>query len=166
MANFTLPHFGIIDSELLDEYYHVDIDYSNTIVQVDLNFEKKIIDPDRLDIVFRFINNIRIHDLNNKKYIENDFNDSNGDTVREYLEHHTEELATDDLASLIGSEVKTADQPQLLLKKLHLVRVGLYPDSADQFAIFDYSIGRQLTDYLVVVNTDENGNLDYITMES
>ena len=55
---------------------------------------------------------------------------------------------------------------RLLLKKLHLVRVGLYPDSKDQFAIFDYSIGKELTNYLVVINTDENGNLEYMTMES
>ena len=67
---------------------------------------------------------------------------------------------------MIGSGIKTADQPKLLLKKLHLVRVGLYPDSEEQFAIFDYSIGKDLTNYLVVINTDENGNLDYMTMES
>ena len=52
------------------------------------------------------------------------------------------------------------------MNSLRLVRVGLFPDSEDRFAIFDYSIGRNLTQYLVVINTDENGNLDYMTMES
>ena len=120
----------------------------------------------RLQVVQHFIENIRIHDLKNRKYIETDFNDEDGDTVREYLEHHIEELATDELNDLIGANTKSADQPALLLKKLKLVRVGLYPDSKEQFAIFDYSIGQELTDYLVVINTDENGNLDYMTMES
>ncbi len=46
------------------------------------------------------------------------------------------------------------------------MRIGLYPDSDGQFAIFDYSIGRDLVDYLVVINTDENGMLEYMTMES
>ena len=166
MANIKLPHFGTLDPTDLEAYYDIDIDFNNTEIQIDLNFVSKTIDVARLETVNRFIENIRIHDLNNKKYIEKDFNDPKGDTVRAYLEHHLEDLATDDLVDLIGSDVKSADKNKLLLKKLHLVRVGLYPDSEDQFAIFDYSIGRELTQYLVVINTDENGNLDYLTMES
>jgi hypothetical protein len=166
MANFKLPHFGVLNPAALEEYYDVDIDFNNKQIQVDLNFENKTIDVERLEMVKRFIENIRIHDLNNKKHIEADFADEDGDTVREYLEHHIEELATDELNQLIGFNTKTVDQPKLLLKKLYLTRVGLYPDSKEQFAIFDYTIGRELTDYLVVINTDENGNLDYMTMKS
>jgi len=164
MANFKLPYFGFLDSTALDEYYDVNIDFNNNQIQIDLNFENKTIDIERLETVQHFIENIRIHDLKNKKHIEDDFSD--GDTVQEYVEHHIEELATDDLNKLIGLNTKITDQPKLLLNKLHLIRVGLYPDSKDQFAIFDYSLGQELTDQLVVINTDENGNLDYITMES
>lgn len=57
-----------------------------------------------MEIVQHFIENIRIHDLNNKKYMESNFFD--GDTVQEYLEHYLEELATDDLNKLIGSNTK------------------------------------------------------------
>lgn len=166
MANIKLPYFGMLDPASLDEYYDATIDFNNTSIQIDLNFEKNTIDIQRLDIVNHFIENIRIHDLKNKKYIQDDFDDNTGDTVKFYLENHIEELATDDLNELIGRGTKTADQPKLLLKKLHLVRVGLYPDSEAQFAIFDYSIGKELTDYLIVINTDENGNLDYMAMES
>ena len=166
MASIKLPYFGNLDSESLEAYCDVDIDFNNSEVQIDLNFERTSIDIKRLEIVKQFIENIRIHDLNNKKYIQNDFDEKDGDTVRFYLEHHLEELASDDLNNLIGSNFKSTEQPAQLLKKLHLVRVGLYPDSEDQFAIFDYSIGKELTNYLVVINTDENGNLDYMTMES
>ncbi|HMK05442.1 MAG TPA: DUF2004 domain-containing protein [Ferruginibacter sp.] len=166
MASVKLPHFGVLNPSSLEAYYDVDIDFNNTEVQVDLNFENATIDVKRLEITKHFIENIRIHDLNNRKYIQDDFNDEEGDTVRSYLEHHLEELATDDLNELVGPAAKTADQSKLLLKKLRLLRVGLYPDSVDQFAIFDYSIGKELTNYLVVINTDENGNLDYMTMES
>ena len=166
MANIKLPHFGILDSESLDEYYDVDIDFNNGSVQIDLNFNDGKIDIKRLAIASHFIENIRIHDLNNKKYIENDFTDEDADTVQTYITHHLEELATDDLNGLIGADAKTADQPKLLVKKLQLVRVGLYPDSPTEFAIFDYSIGQELTNDLVVIFTDENGNLDYMTMES
>ena len=166
MANIKLLHFGILDSSSLDEYYDVNIDYNNNQVQIDLNFNSKEIDAKRLEIANHFIENIRIHDMNNKKYIDYDFNSEEGDTVQFYINHHLEDLATDDLHGLIGPGAKTADQSKLLLKKLHLVRVDLYPDSESEFAIFDYSIGKDLTNYLVVIFTDENGNLDYMTMES
>ena len=166
MANIKILHIGILDSSSLDEYYDVDIELNNSQVQIDLNFSGKSIDEKRLEIVNHFIENIRIHDLNNKKYIARDFNDPEGDTVRFYIDHHVEELATDDLYELIGTGAKTVDQPVLLLKKLRLVRVGLYPDSEKEFAVFDYSLGKELTNDLVVLFTDENGNLDYMTMES
>lgn len=166
MPDFTLPHFGRIDPTALDEYYDMEIPFNNTQIQVDLNFEVKSIDPLRLETVKRFIENIRIHDLSNKEHILADYRDEDGDTVRFYLEHHLEELGTDDLAGLIGRNVKAADQANLLLKKLRLVRVGLYPDGESQFAIFDYSIDPELTNDLVVIFTDENGNFDGMTMES
>lgn len=166
MPNFKLPHFGFIDPASLEEYYDVEIPYNNTEVQVDLNFNDKTIDPARLETVKQFIENIRIHDLNNRKHIEADYNDEEGDTVKFYLEHHLEELGKDELAGLIDLNSKSTEHEKQLLKKLQLVRVGLYPDSEGQFATFDYSIGQEITNYLVVIFTDENGNLDYMTMES
>ena len=166
MANFKLPHFGILDTAALDEYYDVIIDFNGTPIQLDLNFGTKTIDPKKLEMVQHFIDNIRIYDLNNKGYINDDYTDEDGDTVKFYLQHHLEELGTEELATLIGPGTKSADYEKQLLKKLHLVRVGIYPEGEDQFAIFDYSLGQDLTNYLVVIFTDENGNLDYITMES
>lgn len=166
MANIKLPYFGILDNGSLEKYYDAVVDFNAVEIMVDLNFENKSIDIKKLEAAKQFLENIRIHDLNNKKSIQKDFDDEEGDTVRTYLEHHIEELPTDDLSQLIGAGAKTADQAKLLLKKLHLVRVGLYPDSEEQFAIFDYSIGTELTNYLVVIETDENGNFEYMTMES
>lgn len=166
MPNFKLPHFGFIDPSSLEEYYDVEIPFNDSEIQIDLNFEQKIIDQQRLETLKQFIENIRIHDINNKKHIEADYKDEDGDTVRSYLEHHLEELGRDELAGLIDLNSKSSEHEKQLLKKLHLVRVGLYPDSADHFAIFDYSIGQEMTNYLVVIFTDENGNLDYMTMES
>ena len=166
MSNFKLPHFGFIDPASLEEYYDVEIPFSGTEIQVDLNFNNKTIDPARLETVKQFIENIRIHDLNNKKYIDADYNDEDGDTVKFYLEHHLEELGKAELGELINLNSKSTEHEKQLLKKLRLVRVGLYPDSEDQFAIFDYSIGQEITNYLVVIFTDENGNMDYMTMES
>ncbi|MEI9958972.1 MAG: DUF2004 domain-containing protein [Ferruginibacter sp.] len=166
MANFKLPFFGTIDSEVLEEYYDVETDFNGTSIQIDLNFGTKSIDIKKLESVKNFIENIRIHDINNKKIIATDYEDEDCDTVKVYVEHHLEELGEDELADLIGSNSKSEDHEKLLLKKLHLVRVGIFPEGEDQFATFDYSIGQDITDQLVVIDTDENGNLVYITMEN
>ena len=166
MANIKLPHFGNLDSDALEQYYDTNINFNSTQVQVDLNFGGETIAPEKLELAGRFIDNIRIHDINNRKRIEVDFNDEDGETVGAYIQHHLEELNPADLAELIGGNVKTDEKPGLLLKKLRLVRVGVYPEREDHFGVFDYSFGEEFTNYLVVIFTDENGNIDYITMES
>lgn len=166
MANYLLPHFGELDPENLEEYYDVAIDFNGQETQIDLNFENNNIDPKRLEVVKQFIENISEFDKKNKKYIELDYADEDADTIKTYVEHHLEEIGKDELAGLIDFDDKTTSPKIQLMNRLQLVRVGLYPDSEDQFAIFDYSIGQDLTQYLVVINTNENGDLDYMTMES
>ncbi|MDB5202361.1 MAG: hypothetical protein JWQ27_1770 [Ferruginibacter sp.] len=166
MALIKLPHFGAIDTDALDEYYDAVIEFNGHELQLDLNFETKAIDASRLETMKRFIENIRIYDGNNKGYIQKDYADDDGDTVKPYLQHHLDELAEDDLEDLLlpGSKLETHEKQ--LLTKLHLIRVGLYPQSEDMFASFDYSLGAELTNYVIVIDTDENGNLNYMTMES
>ncbi len=166
MANIRLPHFGMLDAEALEEYYDVEMEYNNTSVQIDLNFDNSSIDIQKLETAKHFIDNIRIHDLSNRKHIEKDFADEDGDTVMEYIDMHLENLGEPEIASLIGPNTKKADQPRLLMQKLHLIRVGLYPHNEDQYATFDYSIAPEIMDHLVVVFSDINGNLDYMTIES
>jgi hypothetical protein len=119
-----------------------------------------------MDKVKNFIENVDKFDKLNKTYILNDYNDEDGDTVKFYLEHHLEEVGKDKLSTLINFDDTTTEPEQQLLTKLKLVRVGLYPHDEENFAIFDYSIGEEITNYLVVIYTNENGELDYMTMES
>jgi hypothetical protein len=166
MANYVLPHFGELDPKSLEEYYDVDIDFNGQKIQIDLNFENNSIDTKLLDIVKQFIENISEFDKKNKKYIEQDYADEDADTVRTYVEHHLEEVGKDELAGLVDFDNEKVKPEIQLMNSLRLVRVGLYPDNEDQFSVFDYSIGKDLTQYLVVININKEGNLDYMTMES
>ena len=166
MAKYSLTHFGQINLTNLEEYYDVNIDFNGQEIQIDLNFENKTIDTKQLDTAKTFIERIADFDKKNKKYIEQDYLNEDCDTVKTYVEHHLEEIDKAELSDLVDFDNKSISPEKQLMKALRLVRVGLYPDSEGQFAIFDYSIGRDLTDYLVVINTDKNGKLDYMTMES
>lgn len=166
MTEYTLPHFGKLSTGNLEEYYDIDIEFNGDEIQIDLNFEDKTIDTSTMDKVKNFIGNIDKFDKLNKTYILNDYSDEDRDTIKFYLEHHLEEISKDEISTLINFDNILTEPEQQLLTKLKLVRVGLYPHDEDNFAIFDYTIGRELTDYLVVIKTDENGQLDYMTMES
>jgi len=166
MTAFTLPYFGSINPSSVEEYYEVDIKFEGNEVQIDLNFENKDIDPSKLDTLKTFLENIDQMDALNKGYINKDYKDKNGDTVKFYLEHHLEEIDEETLSSLVDFNNKSIEPEKQLLSKLHLVRIGLHPDNEKAFAIFDYSIDPDFTDYLVVINTDKDGKLDFMSMES
>jgi hypothetical protein len=163
---YQLPYFGEIAPSTLENYYDAEIDFNGHKIQLDLNFDNQSIDIKLLDIVKQFLENISLYDHKNKKYIKSDYEDDNGDTVRTYIEHHLEEIEKEELADIVDFSNKLKSPEIQLMETLHLVRLGLYPDSEDMFAIFDYSIEPELTPYLVVINTDSKGKLDYMTMES
>ena len=168
MTEKTLPHFGKLEIENLEEYYNVDIEFNGKEIQIDLNFENKTIDTATFDKINNFIENIEKFDKQNQDYIKNDFGDENGETVKEYVTFHVEELGNDFLEQIDISSDNT-DKEQAFLTKLYLTRVGLYPDGkydTSYFAVFDYTVNKDLTDQLIVVNTDENGNLDHLSWES
>lgn len=166
MAKIKLPHFGQLDSDHLEDYYDVVIDYNNRELQIDLNFESSLIDAAKLEIARKFIEQFADFDFRNKKYIEADFKNPNGEAVETYIIHHLENLDQDDLDELVDFSNKRIPKEEQLMAKLHLVRLGIYPDSNDQFAVFDYSIGAEITQYILALVIDEFGNLNFISMES
>jgi 5S rRNA maturation endonuclease (ribonuclease M5) len=166
MIEYTLPYFGSLQTENLEENYYVNVEFNGDKIKLDLNFVTRTIDGSTLDKIKNFIDNIDKFNNLNHAIILSDYNDENGETVKFYLEHHLAEVPKDALSKLINFEDTTTAPVQQLLTKLKLVRLGLYPQSGGCFAVFDYSIGNQITDYLVVLKTDEDGKLDYMTMES
>jgi hypothetical protein len=168
MAKYSLPYFGELDTDNLEEYYRVNVDFNGEKISIDLNFGSSKIDIERFDLIKRFLENIGSFDKNNKEYIKKDYEDEDGNTVKSYVSFHLEDIEDEDeLSGIVDFTSDSVDPETQLVNALKLVRLGLYPDgNEDQFAIFDYSLGRDITNYLVVLFTDENGNFDYMTMES
>ena len=53
-----------------------------------------------------------------------------------------------------------------LLDYLRLKRIGLYPQLQDYFAVLDYALDQRLTNYLIVVKFNKQGNVTELTTES
>lgn len=166
MTKFSLPFLGQFDTSNLEEYYNIDIVYNGNEVQIDLNFASKNIDVARLEIVKHFIETISEFDKKNKEYIKDNYADENCDTVRAYVEYHLEDFDEDELAEFINFEDITISPEIQLINPLRLKRIGFYPESEENFAIFDYSLNPEITDELVVIFTKPNGEMNYMAMES
>ena len=177
MTEYLLSPFGQIDLTSLNEEYNAVIELNEKEIRIDINFDKTTIEKSEMDNIKNFIENIDKFDKQNMGFIEKDFNDENGDTVKEYIEFHIEEFEKEELAQLIDYDNKEIAPEKQLLNKLTLERVGLYPDGKYEtkyFAVFDYTFEgnvyidgrRTITDQIIVVKTDNNGKLDHLSWES
>lgn len=167
MTDYLLPYFGLINPDNLNEDYRTSIEWNGREIRMDINFGKTTIDRSAMEVIKHFLENIENYDQQNKTFIDKDYADKNGDTVKEFVTEHVEEYGDEFLEELnIDLE---GDKEKQFMAMLHLTRVGLYPDkkyNSSYYAVFDYTVNKDLTDQIIVVKTDENGNLDHLAWES
>ncbi|NQX38680.1 Protein of unknown function [Pedobacter steynii] len=169
MENFVFPHFGAINLSCLKDHYTVEIDVKGNAVKLDLFFDYNSIGRHYANVMKSFIEEIPSLDIQNQTYIEDDYRDSKWGTVKEYLAYHLKELDKDDLSELIDFDYKVVNPEKQLFSRLKLVAVTLHPDlkSALGFsAFFDYTVCKEFSDCVIVVNTDAFGKLDHLDWES
>jgi hypothetical protein len=164
MPKFKVNHFGALDTNNLEEYYEVTIPFEDKSISIDLNFDEDTVSESKLKVVNLFLEQLQQQDSVAKLAIQKDYKD--GNVVAEYIEHHLDVLNSEELNAVFASIDATLSNEDKVLAVLHLKRVGFYPDEENQFAVFDYTIDKELTDYLVVVNFRKDGKIDHITMES
>jgi hypothetical protein len=164
--SYELPYFGQVDLTNLEDDYRVVSEISKSDIRLDLNFKNKIIAPLKADSIKAFLQNIETLDKQNKVIIEDDFK-KEGETSN-YINFYLEELEEEELIRVAGVGEGLAVR---LLDKLKLIRVGCYPDNkygTAYFGVFDYSIDidGEPCEQLLVIKTDEHGNLMEVTWES
>jgi hypothetical protein len=169
MANYQLPYFGEVNLNELEDDYRTTIKLAEKDLNIDINFENKTIQQEAIVTINNFLENIIKFDKQNLKVIESDFKES-GETS-DYIKFYIDELDEEELSNIVDIKNVNISKEKQLLSKLKLIRVGLYPDGkfgADYFGVFDYSIDidGELCNQLLVVKTDEKGDLDHITWES
>ncbi|AYN06295.1 DUF2004 domain-containing protein [Flavobacterium sp. 140616W15] len=170
MINYNFPYFEEINSQELKEYYSVEVDFNDTKISIDLNFENDSIDQPSIETIKIFLENIKKFDKQNRSYIEDDLKEEDGET-RDYINFYFDELEQVEISKIIDLDNTNTSKEILLLNELKLNRVGLYPDgkyNTTYYGVFDYSIDidGEPCDQLLVVKTNEKGNLDQITWES
>jgi hypothetical protein len=159
-----LPFFDEIDSDSLTDYYQVDAEIEGKQIELDLNFDDTKIDTDSLISLKNYLDTLPGVIEIAKKEILNDY--ETDENVKEYLTYHIEELDQNELDSLTENADKSTSLEKQMLSVLHLRRIGFYPENEDQYAVFDFVLDLEISQYILVVNMNSAKALDHITMES
>lgn len=164
---YTLPYFGEINLEQLEEYYDTT---TATGIKLDLNFEHARIDTQKADLIKLWLSDLEQLDAQNIAAIQHDYQTGESET-QDYIRFYIEELGEEELAGIVGNADSDEEKSAALLDKLRLERVGFYPDGkygTTSLAIFDYTIDidGEPCNQLLVIKWNEQRELAEITWES
>lgn len=164
MSTYTLPYLGEVAIDSPEGYYDAEAVLDGRTIEVDITFEEKTIDVAKLSLVNSWLSDIQRIDRLGLAALQEDFR--TGETVQEYIQHHLDELDSDDLKDLLKTAKAGSNKKQKMLSLIRLKRIGFYPDAAERFISLDYKLDEELTDYLIVLDFTEEGKLHYLTTES
>jgi hypothetical protein len=165
----SLQHdvLGTVEFDPTDEVneWESEIAWREDTIGVDITFDGAVMDQRTLDRVGRYLVDLAAFDDNARAAMRADVN-AGESAVRVYLEHHLDD--PDLIRPVLGLDADSVVSADAFVSALRLVRVGLYvgAELSEHEAIFDYSIGVDATQYLVVVRFDARGRVDDICMES
>ncbi len=165
MRHIDVPYFGIIDPFSVEEEYPGELELRDVNVLLHLNFDSHWISPDKLRAVKDLLDNVVAIDNRNRQLLQEQYTHADGHTLRYYLEFMQEKIWRTELEQLVDFSNGSIPPREQLLHRLHLISAGFYPDREDGFAVFDYSIGRDYTRYVLALYLSEEGTLQEMTIE-
>ncbi|MDQ1924482.1 DUF2004 domain-containing protein [Massilia pseudoviolaceinigra] len=177
-----IPYFGAIDLALPNEYNEAIYSVDGREIDLSLAFFNafegedgitefsavKDLDPAVLDRVARFMEELDSKIALARAACIADFH-ANGEVRDTYIDHHLSELSPEELAALIDGTDASLPVEERMLATLHLCHIGLHPmpdESDGSFAMFDFTFGEDLTNYVVAVKFAEDGTIQSVDVES
>lgn len=155
--------FGEVEINSPQEYNEGQIVIDNRQIKLDLNFYDGVPEYDWVAEYENYIKDLEQHKADVEAAIRADYED--GGDVKEYVDFHLEELDASIIDKVLVGTDASKSKEERLLTALKLKRIGFYPGN-ENYAVWDYTIGREITDLLVVVNTDSTGKINYVTWEN
>jgi hypothetical protein len=160
MENFLFPPFGTINLSDLEDNYTTEIDVNGVTVSLDLYFDFTEMDKCQANAMKKIIDYIPRIDIQNRTYIDKEYDNVEGEIVKEYLTFHLKELDEEDLYELIDFEDKAIDPEIQLYRKLKLCGVALHSEPNDILGFntfFEYTLSPELSACVIVVATNGVG---------
>ena len=159
----NITYFGEVEINSPQEYNEGQIVIDNRQIKLDLNFYDGVPEYDWVAEYENYIKDLEQHKADVEAAIRADYED--GGDVKEYVDFHLEELDASIIDKVLVGTDASKSKEERLWTALKLKRIGFYPGN-ENYAVWDYTIGREITDLLVVVNTDSTGKINYVTWEN
>lgn len=159
----NITYFGEVEISSPLETTEGTVAIDNHQIELDLNFHDGVPKHDWVEEYENYIKDLQQHKTDVEAAIRADYED--GGDVKEYADFHLEELDASVIEKVLAGTDASKSKEERLLSVLKLVRIGFYPGD-ENYAVWDYTIGREVTDFLVVVNTDNTGKINYVTWEN
>ncbi|MEU6019740.1 DUF2004 domain-containing protein, partial [Streptomyces sp. NPDC047515] len=147
----THPAFGQLTPGGEDPCWESRIEWSGHTLRLDLTISDPHVRLELLDGAARIAADVGEFDRLARVAIRQDYDqDAESSEFGLYMHHHLDEFDHAELSQLFGVDHPDLVDVDRFAASLYLRRIGLSPDDPERYAVFDYTIGDALTDYLLV----------------
>lgn len=163
MSKKNITYFGEVNKKAKD-YFEGRVTLGNKDVELDLDFCNYEDNPkDWSKDLENYLSNLLKYKVEIDKAILKDY--ENGGTTNEYVRWHLDEWdAIDEL--LTNADSTESEEEQFLSLLMQRVETITFYPGDTHYAVWDYMIDNENSDEIVVVHTDNKGNVLDITWES
>ena len=146
------------------DYLETTIEFQNREIQLDINSDAVLGENNWVKEYEEYISKLETFKEKIDKEIIKDF-ENNGIT-KEWVDYHSEELmkSIEENGTLDNCD-KNLPIDKQILSALKLNRIGIYPKYED-YAVWDYILDDEISDQILVIVTDKDGEIVDITWES
>lgn len=146
------------------DYLETTIEFQNREIQLDINTDAVLGENNWVKEYEEYISKLETFKEKIDKEIIKDF--ENDGVTKEWVDFHSEELieSIEENGTLDNCD-KNLPIDRQILSALKLNRIGIYPEYED-YAVWDYILDDEISDEILVIVTDKNGEIVDITWES
>lgn len=156
-----ITYFNEFDPQ--NDYAETTIILDGKEVELDLNCEEVIGSTDWIDEYEKYIVQLERIKKDILQYINNDFIEEG--LTKEWIIFHLEEIDEEYIDALLKNAEQFLNKEEQVLSLLKLRRIRLYPEY-EGYAIWDFVLDDEVSDEILTLQTDVNGNILNIAWES
>lgn len=156
-----ITYFNEFDPQ--NDYAETTIILDGKEVELDLNCEEVIGSTDWIPEYEKYVVQLERIKKDILQYINNDFIEEG--LTKEWITFHLEEIDEEYIDALLKNAKQFLNKEEQVLSLLRLRRIGLYPEY-EGYAIWDFVLDDEVSDEILTLQTDINGNILNIAWES